>query len=184
MNNLLMFEAFRLESAELAFRLPQSPAIHTLDQTENWENSMKIIAGLLLASCFVFVSHAYARDTRQMYSIADALKSASADKRIDKNVKMYFGNQPHAPVAANLGTYTSNKKTNAFNKSDKVACEWAFLSAILSFQDRVAREGGNAVINLHSYYKKQEISSSTEYMCGAGTFVAGVAFRGDVVKLK
>jgi hypothetical protein len=127
---------------------------------------------------------AIARDTRHMYSIAQAMKTANTDKRIDKNVRMYFGTQPHPSVAERFGTYTSNKKTNAFNKSDKMACEWAFLSAILTFQERALREGGNAVVNIRSYYKKQNVSSRTEYMCGAGTFVAGMTFRGEVVKLK
>ena len=78
----------------------------------------------------------------------------------------------------------SNKKTNAFGKSDKEACEWVFLSAMLSFQDRIAKEGGNAVVNIRSYYKKNEIRSSTEFECGAGAIMAGVTFLGDVVTLE
>jgi len=125
-----------------------------------------------------------ARDTRHMFSIAEALRTLAAEERIDQNVQLIFGNQLHPPVAKNLGTFTSNRKTNAFNKSDKEACEWAFLSAILSLQERARREGGDAVVNIRSYYKKISISHQTKYMCGAGAIVAGVAFRGDVVKLK
>ena len=148
-----------------------------------WGISMKIIIGLVVATCFLSSSEAIARDTRHMFSIAEALRSSAAEQ-IDENVRLVFGNQPHPPVAKNLGTYTSNRKTNAFNKSDKEACERAFLSAILSLQKRARREGGDAVVNIRSYYKKTDISHRTEYMCGAGAFVAGVAFRGDVVKLK
>ena len=145
---------------------------------------MKMIVGLVIAVCFLSASDAMARDTRHMFSIAEALRTLAAEQRIDENVRLIFGNQPHPPVAKNLGTFTSNRKTNAFNKSDKEACEWAFLSAVLSLQERARREGGDAVVNIRSYYKKISISHQTKYMCGAGAIVAGVAFRGDVVKLK
>ena len=48
---------------------------------------------------------------------------------------------------------------------------------------QVMKEGGNAVINIKSYYKKNEVSSAGEYECGAGAMVSGVAFKGEVVKL-
>jgi hypothetical protein len=146
--------------------------------------SPKTIAGLVVAISFLATSHAMARDTRHMFSLAEALNTPDAVQRVTGDVKMIFGHRPHPAVARTFGTFTSNKKTNAFNKSDKGACEWVFLSAILSLQDRARKEGGDAVINIHSYYKKQPIWSQTQYMCSAGTFVAGVALRGTVVKLK
>ncbi len=82
-----------------------------------------------------------------------------------------------------FGEFQSNKKTNSFNKSDKQACEWAFLSAMLSFQERALSMGANAVTNIKSYYKKHLVDSPTEYECGAGTFVSGVTFKGTVVKV-
>ncbi len=145
---------------------------------------MKITAGLVVSASLAFTTPALARSTLHMYSLADALKTQAAIDRMDKNVRMYFGKQRHPPIVKRLGTYISNRKTNALNKSDKVACEWVFLSAILSLQKRALREGGNAVVNIRSYYKRQTVSSRTEYMCGTGTFVAGVTFQGDVVRLK
>ncbi len=144
----------------------------------------KMIAGLIAATCLLSASTAMARDTRHMYSIAEALITEAASQRIDKGVGLFFGKQTHPPIAETLGTFTSNKKTNAFNKSDKAACEWAFLSAILALQHRARRQGGDAVVNIRSYYKKENISNQTEYMCGAGAIMAGVTFRGDVVKLQ
>ena len=149
-----------------------------------WGFSMKMIVGLVVATSLLSSSGALARDTRHMFSIAEALRSAAAEQQIDQNVRLVFGNQTHPAVAKNLGTYTSNRKTNAFNKSDKEACERAFVSAILSLQERARREGGDAVVNIRSYYKKTSIAHRTEYMCGAGALMAGVAFQGDVVKLR
>ena len=58
-----------------------------------------------------------------------------------------------------------------------------FISAAVSLQDRAKREGGNAVINIHSVYKNDKFESPTEYLCGAGSTMAGVALRGTVVTL-
>jgi hypothetical protein len=45
------------------------------------------------------------------------------------------------------------------------------------------REGGNAVTNIHSVYKNAPFNSDSEYECGAGAIMGGVALRGTVVKL-
>ena len=127
--------------------------------------------------------NAQARDEHTMYSIQEAMNTEDAKAKLDKNISFYFGDQKHPSVEKRFGEFMSNKKTNAFNKTDERACQWAFLSAMLSFQDRAIREGGNAVVNIRSYYKRNEISSSTEFECGAGNIIAGVTFKGDVVKL-
>jgi len=40
------------------------------------------------------------------------------------------------------------------------------------------------VVNIVSLYKGQEFVSETQYECGAGNVVGGVALRGEVVLLK
>jgi hypothetical protein len=140
----------------------------------------KIVLILLIA---LFAVSAQARDTRTMFSIHDAMNTEDAKAKLDKGIRFYFGDQKHPKVIKRFGEFMSNKKTNAFNKTDERACEWAFLSAMLSFQQRALNLGGNAVINLRSYYKKNEISSTEEFECGAGNIIAGVTFLGDVVKL-
>ena len=145
---------------------------------------MKKITTLLTLLLMVFMAgNIQARDTRHMFPLADALDNQHAKEKLDGDIKFYFGDQKHPKVIKKFGEFMSNKKTNAFNKTDKFACEWAFLSAMLSFQDRARQLGGNAVINLRSYYKKNLISSASEFECGAGSVIAGVTFLGDVVKL-
>lgn len=139
---------------------------------------------LVVVLCLLVSSTAFARDDRNRYSIADAMNSATFKAKLDRGYTFKFGNQSHGPVAKRFGEFTSNKKTNAFNKSDQAACEWAFLNAMLSFQDRITKEGGNAVINIRSFYKNNEFSSATEYECGNGAIMAGVTFKGEVVTLK
>jgi uncharacterized protein YbjQ (UPF0145 family) len=140
----------------------------------------KLLAAALLA---LLAIPALARDDHHMYPIKDALDAATAESKVDKHIKLYFGDQPYPKGAKVIGEWKTNKKTNAFNKSDKQACEWVFLSAILELQERAEKEGGDAVVNIKSNYKNIERSSETEYLCGAGALMAGVALKGTVVKL-
>lgn len=139
--------------------------------------------GFLVAVALVLPLTASARDTVALFPISDVLENPEYAERL-KGVGLFFGEQEHPEIAKSFGEYQSNKKTNAFNKSDKKACEWAFLSALISFHDRALSEGGDAVVNIRGYYKKRPFSSETHFQCGAGATVAGVTLVGDVVKLK
>ena len=143
---------------------------------------IRTITTAALATMLVW-SIAQARDTRLKLPISDAMSTVDAKDKLGTDVKFFFGPQAAPAATQTLGTYTSNKKTNFANKSDKEGCEWAFLSAMISLKERALAEGGNAVVNIQSFYKKNEFSSETEYECGAGAFVGGVTLRGTVVKL-
>src|SRR5688572_26792447 len=108
--------------------------------------------GVLAVICgsLLLVNVTDARDTRLKLPLSDALAAAAKNEKFDASIKLYFGTQTHGAVQKSFGAFTSNKKTNFANKSDKEGCEWAFLSAMLSLQDRAKREGGNAVINIKS----------------------------------
>ena len=104
--------------------------------------------------------------------------------KVDPAIKLYFADESTPAIAKKIGEWTANKKTNAANKSDQEACDIAFISAVVSLQARARSEGGNAVVNITSVYKNQPFLSATEYMCGAGHIIAGVALRGTVVTLE
>lgn len=140
---------------------------------------------LLVAVLLLVVSQAtVARNTQLMLSYQDAMATADAKEKLAGDIQFFFGDQKHPSVVNKKGEFTSNKKTNAFNKTDPEACQWAFLSAMIALKDRAMKEGGNAVINIHSYYKKNLVESTTEFECGAGAFIAGVTLKGTVVTLK
>lgn len=141
-----------------------------------------LIAAVLTAS--LAATHAFARNSVEEHSIEDALKSSTGEAKVGDDIALYFAGQPHPAVVKKLGEFETNKKTNAFNKSDEGACEHVFLSAVIELQKRARKEGGNAVINIKSNYEGKENASATEFTCGAGAFVAGVALKGDVVTLK
>lgn len=139
---------------------------------------LAVAAGVVLV-----IGVAYARDTRLKLPLKDAMETAEYKTQTDSNIKLFFGAQQHPQPAQSFGTYTTNKKTNFFNKSDKEGCEWVFLSAVLALQERARQLGGNAVVGIKSVYKGADLSSETEYECGAGALMGGVALQGEVVKL-
>lgn len=145
---------------------------------------MKKTLLLLIMSSLLMSTQAFSRDTKHFFSIEEAFASPDFTEKLDPSISFYFGDQPHPEVVESKGNFVSNKKTNAFNKTDEAACKWVLLSALLSFQDRVRAEGGNAVINLESYYKKDTYRSDSQYECHAGAIIAGVALKGDVVTLE
>lgn len=138
---------------------------------------------LLIISLLLVSSATYARDDVGSYSIKKALGLEQAKAKLGNNIKFYFGNQSYGAIISNYGQFRTNKKTNAFNKSDLQACQWVFLSAMISLRDRAVKEGGNAVINIKSNYKSNLTASKEKFQCGAGDLMAGVALVGTVVKL-
>lgn len=139
---------------------------------------------LMFAAVFasLMTGHAFARDTVHYFPVDVAMKSEPG--KVGDDIPLYFAGQTHPAVVKSFGEFATNKKTNAFGKSDDVACQHVFLSAVIELQERARKEGGNAVINIRSNYKNEERASATEYTCGAGAVVAGVALKGDVVTLK
>jgi len=132
-------------------------------------------------TCSIFPAEA--RDTKYLLSIATALEQKEAKTRLDGSVKFFFGNQETPKVLTKLGTDVTNLKTNAVGKSDETACNWVFLSAMIQLEKRAKQLGANAVINIVSYYKKEVMSSSTEFECHAGAVIAGVALKGEFVRI-
>lgn len=135
---------------------------------------------ILFLSAFPFA--AQAKDNITDYSIEDTMAVEKVAAAIGDGVKFYFAGQSHPKVVKSLGNYQSNKKTNAFGKSDQAACQWAFASAMKTLKKRALREGGNAIINIKSNYRGNLTESATTFKCGAGTAIAGVTLVGDVVK--
>ena len=126
---------------------------------------------------------ASARNSIHTYSIEEFMNNSEYASRL-QGVSFYFGNQPHPAPLTKFGEFRTNKKTNAFNKSDKEACEWVMLSAMLALHTKAQALGANAVVNIKSNYKNNVVISDTEYTCGAGGLMAGVALIGDFVSVE
>jgi len=149
---------------------------------------MKRIVGTIFALAAMgslSLANAAGRDDHLKLPIQGALEKGQSFKdTVGTDIKLYWGTQKTPAIDRKMGEFTSNKKTNAANKSDQDACDLAFISAVIGLQQRARKEGGNAVVNIRSVYRNEDSDSPTEYVCGAGRIIAGVALRGTVVKLK
>jgi uncharacterized protein YbjQ (UPF0145 family) len=144
----------------------------------------KIISLVIALVLLAWAQPIEARDTKYLLSIKTALQAKDVEEKLDGTVKFYFGDQEMPKILSKLGTDVSNRKTNSVGKSDEKACNWAFLSALVSLEKRAKQLGANAVVNVVSFYKKDVMSSVTEFECHAGAVIAGVALKGDFVKVE
>jgi uncharacterized protein YbjQ (UPF0145 family) len=126
---------------------------------------------------------AEARTTIHDLGTEQAMNSELGKERL-LGVPVYFAGQSHPAVASEMGVFTANRRTNAFNKSDEEACRIAFLSAVIALQSRAQQLGGDAVVDIKSITNNQNLESATQYRCAAGNVVANVALTGRVVKFK
>ena len=127
---------------------------------------------------------AQASDRKIMLPVEGGMAANDAKGRLGDDVKFYFGNQKTPSVVKKLGSDQTSQKTNAFGKSDATACNWAFLSAMLRLQQHAREIGANAVVNIVSNYKNVEYSSESDFECHAGAMIAGVALKGDFVRIQ
>ena len=144
----------------------------------------KLAAAATLLIC-ALPSISQARDTSVYLPFDKAVAEATRAGKIDGSVKFYLaGNTPTGNVTVLSAGAVTNKKTNAFNKSDEVACEWVAQSAIISLHQAAKNAGANAVTNIVSFYKKNERKDAKTYECHAGALMAGVALKGDLAKVQ
>jgi len=145
---------------------------------------MRRFALIATTALLAVASTAQARDTRVEQSLRELVSSQAArDAGIDGSVRFYLAGEK-VNVQQRFGEDVTNKKTNAANKSDEEACRWVALSALRALQDGAKSRNANAVVDIVSYYKKNEFKSATNYECYAGTLMAGVALKGTYAKVK
>ena len=145
---------------------------------------MKLLGITLTIVALLTAQTSMARNTFHMYAIKNALKSEQAKVKLDPRVPLYFGQQNVPKVEKRLVEVTVSRKTHAIGKTDYQACNEVLLTTLAKLQDKATIAGGNAVINIRSYYNERTVSSTSEYECHAGNFIAGVVLKGDVVILE
>lgn len=126
---------------------------------------------------------AIARDTTLNLDFKQAVDKAVQDGTIDGSVKFYLQGTTPSRAAILQSDVITNKKTNAFNKSDDAACDWVLRSALIQLHNAAKAQGANAVVDIVSFYKSNETKSATTYECHAGTMMAGVALKAKFAKL-
>jgi hypothetical protein len=115
--------------------------------------------GIVAAALLLAASSAFAGDDVVMLPVATAINTPEAQQKLSNTVKFYFGAQPVTGISQDFGEFVANPKTNAFAKTVNAACQWVFLSALLSLQERAESLGANAVIHIVSYFRKRICST-------------------------
>jgi hypothetical protein len=141
---------------------------------------MRTAMFVLALAAIMGAGSAQARDTELNLDINEVMRDGEITSKLGKDVAFYFSGQPTPKASKTFGDFVTNRKTNSFGKPDATACRWAMLAALIHLQERARELGGNAVVNIVSYYKKSTTASTTDYVCHAGNFVAGVALKGTV----
>lgn len=141
--------------------------------------SAAILQVFLLLAVLSWSGHLAARDTRHLLPIDVALEQGRERGVLDPEIALHFGKGNLGGFAKSLGSDVANRKTNALNKTDVEACNWVFLSALRALQDGARKAGAKAVVEIVSFYKKREFTSSSEFECHAGAIIAGVALKGS-----
>ena len=142
------------------------------------KQTLKIVFVLILLSSF----SAHARNEYKEFSIADLKALDSYKTRVGTEVKFYFGSTSQVKILRTFGEWPSLKKTNAFNKTDEFACQWALMSALISLKKRALKEGGNAVF-IQTNNDHRAKTNSSKFECEIGNIIASVAVIGKVVKI-
>ncbi len=141
---------------------------------------------VLFCAAVAYASAAAAADKLMKFRVDSALaKGQNYKARIDPAINLYFANQP-APASAKtvFQADSGHRRTNDVNKPDQEACDIAFVSAVVTLQQQARRSGGNAVVNITSYFKDDRLESATEYLCGVGSMMAAVGLHGSVVTVE
>jgi len=137
-----------------------------------------------LVSTFFLISAASAADKFEYLSVKAALQSELAKEKLDPAISFYMKGQKHKKARNTSREYSANKRSRKFKRTVKQACDQAFISALMSFQDRAQRQGQNAVIDLYSFTKNKKYQNSEKYSCLVGGMMTNVVLKGKVADIK
>lgn len=138
---------------------------------------------ILAAMALVAATAVHARNEAVMLPLADVVKLGLEQGKLDGSVSFHLSGASTPAISEKLGDDVSNKKTNGVGKDDATACNWAALSALMAFEAKAKQKGANAVVDLHSFNKKQSTRDPVNFECRAGNVMAGVAFKGTYARV-
>ena len=118
------------------------------------------------------------------FNFQEGVQRATDSGLLDGSVELYLAGQAVPGGVHKLDNVVSSKKTNASNKTDEEACLWALQSALATLQAAAKKAGANAVVDIVSYYNRDQYQDPVKFQCRAGTLIAGVALKGTLANVK
>jgi len=141
-----------------------------------------LFAALIALAAVPTVSSA--RDTAVHLNFDNAVQQAIQAGVLDGSVRFYLAGTDIPGTVSRLNETITNQKTNAFAKSDAVACDHVLRSALIRLQNAAKNAGANAVVDIVSFYKRNEYRDVQHYQCHAGGVLAGVALKGTIANIR
>jgi hypothetical protein len=131
-----------------------------------------------------------ARNTKLLLPISEVTNSSSFRQSAGNDIHFRFRAAPTSGVAADakpaedalakaVATPVRGKRYDE-EESDRRTCREAFRLALVDFANQARRKGGNAVVNIVSFYGGVEMASLSEYECHAGYTRSVVELKGNI----
>jgi hypothetical protein len=139
--------------------------------------------GFPAAAAFLLALPLAAKERTLMMSIDKAVHSLEYREKVHTDVKFHFGHPAKAPGGASFGYGTADLKTNILDKTDEQACQRVFLSCLIELAKQADTLQTDAIIGISSVYGGKVKSSDSLYECHLGSVAAGVALRGNFIKV-
>ncbi|ACT58997.1 hypothetical protein [Hirschia baltica] len=144
--------------------------------------SFKTLATSISSMCVVMAAAApvaHAKSDIQLYSIEELLASEDFQTRLG-DFKFTFGSEV---LGTPLGIANVKHATNGIGKTDKSACQWAMISALLALKEEAQKLDGIAVEAIMSTATSADYVSATHYQCLTGHTNSRVLLKGTIVGL-
>ncbi len=145
---------------------------------------MAIIRKITLIALAVLTLAATADARNDAYTLNESdVMSDPGFKQLGGGVGLYFANDTAPKIAQNLGDSVGNKIAKTRGEPDEQWCKEAALGALSELRDEAIKRGGNAVVNIESFWKGGELPDKSKYECHAGGTGGHVSFKGTIVKV-
>ncbi|MDP6374321.1 MAG: hypothetical protein QF515_02720 [Pseudomonadales bacterium] len=134
--------------------------------------------------CMLVSGVVQAEERHEYFSIAKTMDSALAQSAIGEDIRLIFDQrQPFTPVRS-FGTFSANSEIGYADKTADSSCTQAFISALVSLQQRARLEGANAVLYPSTEPSSESTSASLSFRCDIGVLNTSVSLHGEVVILE
>jgi uncharacterized protein YbjQ (UPF0145 family) len=101
------------------------------------------------------------------------------------DIRFYFAGERHPGIVRRVqNNATTSQRARKAGRAADWACNRALMNALIRLGDAARSSGANAVINIRSNWDNRPYANGSEYECGIGRMMAGVALKGDIVTLR
>lgn len=149
------------------------------------EGHMKFPKSILYTYISIFTiilamtSASSARNSTMMVSIDQVTNSDEYRSRIDPSVTLLF--HPKKPPAATVTYGETSVVGKARGDTDYLACKNAFIEALTDLQNIAKKNGADTIFDIHSFFKRRDNFSATQFECHSGSFSSVVGLKGTLL---